>query len=63
MKDVQCHELFRGIALKNHAFSFFFHCEDMANIPVLSRNNSFCPILDIDININGITKLSQKLVV
>ena len=22
MKDVQCHELFGGIALKNHAFSF-----------------------------------------
>ena len=25
MKDVQCYELFEGIALKNHAFSFFFH--------------------------------------
>ena len=24
MKDVQYYELFRGIALKNHAFSFFF---------------------------------------
>ena len=24
MKDVQCCELFGGIALKNHAFSFFF---------------------------------------
>ena len=24
MKDVQCYELFGGIALKNHAFSFFF---------------------------------------
>ena len=23
MKDVQCYELFRGIALKNPAFSFF----------------------------------------
>ena len=23
MKDVQCYELFVGIALKNHAFSFF----------------------------------------
>ena len=23
MKDVQCYELFEGIALKNHAFSFF----------------------------------------
>ena len=25
MKDVQCYEVFGGIALKNHAFSFFFH--------------------------------------
>ena len=24
MKDVQCYEIFRGIALKNHAFSFSF---------------------------------------
>ena len=24
MKDVQCYELFGRIALKNHAFSFFF---------------------------------------
>ena len=24
MKDVQCYELFGGIALKNHTFSFFF---------------------------------------
>ena len=24
MKDVQCYELFGGIALKNHACSFFF---------------------------------------
>ena len=23
MKGVKCYELFRGIALKNHAFSFF----------------------------------------
>ena len=26
MKGVQCYELFGGIALKNHTFSFFFHC-------------------------------------
>ena len=25
MKDVQCYEIFGGIALKNHAFSFHFH--------------------------------------
>ena len=27
MKDVQCYELFGGIALKNHAFSFFMSGE------------------------------------
>ena len=28
VKGVQCYELFGGIALKNHTFSFFhFHCE------------------------------------
>ena len=25
MKDVQCYELFGGIALKNHAFSFHLY--------------------------------------
>ena len=29
MKDVQCYELFGGIALKNHAFSFFFLCQQI----------------------------------
>ena len=28
MKDVQCYELFRGIALKNHAFSFLLDKSD-----------------------------------
>ena len=28
MKDVQCYELFGGIALKNHAFSFHFSYVD-----------------------------------
>ena len=27
MKDVECYELFGGIALKNHAFSFHFQVE------------------------------------
>ena len=26
MKDVQCYELFGGITLNNHAFSFFSYC-------------------------------------
>ena len=30
MKDVQCYELFGGIALKNHAFSFLNIQEPMA---------------------------------
>ena len=34
MKDVQCYELFGGIALKNHAFSFF-------SFSVLSAKNSY----------------------
>ena len=29
MKGVQCYELFGGIALKNHAFSFFIFIKDM----------------------------------
>ena len=29
MKDVQCYELFGGIALKNHAFSFFIFKEKL----------------------------------
>ena len=32
MKDVQCYELFGGIALKNHAFSFHFLFAAIAGI-------------------------------
>ena len=35
MKDIQCYELFGGIALKNHAFSF------------LRRNELRCTVRDI----------------
>ena len=42
MKGVQCYELFGGIALKNHAFSFHFHiCAikyDNVNIIVININ-------------------------
>ena len=31
MKDVQCYELFGGIALKNHAFSFHFSFSNCVN--------------------------------
>ena len=29
MKDVQCYELFGGISLKDHAFSFFYVCPNL----------------------------------
>ena len=32
MKGVQCYELFGGIALKNHTFSFFFILENVLNV-------------------------------
>ena len=61
MKDVQCYELFGGIALKNHAFSFFifFHLiilllivsdsffHQHVTIPTHSRYNQDPSILDL----------------
>ena len=41
MKGVQCYELFRGIALKNHAFSFFIFktkTDTKVAVAVLVRN-------------------------
>ena len=35
MKGVQCYELFGGIALKNHAFSFFHLTVDV--VPVVKK--------------------------
>ena len=32
MKGVQCYELFGGIALKNHAFSFFFISSNLLSV-------------------------------
>ena len=32
MKVVQCYELFGGIALKNHTFSFSFSFREMFNV-------------------------------
>ena len=49
MKDVQCYELFGGIALKNHAFSFFpsfssFFCSKTGNIVTeLEIRENYCP--------------------
>ena len=40
MKGVQCYELFGGIALKNHAFSFFFQeCNVNNNVLTTYRCN------------------------
>ena len=36
MKDVQCYELFGGIALKNRAFSFFFNVLGYYSVPAIS---------------------------
>ena len=42
MKDVQCYELLGGIALKNHAFSFFSMVSlDMCNVTFFSFSISF----------------------
>ena len=46
MKDVQCYELFRGIALKNHAFSFFFHFHFNVTL------NQLCIFLVFGISLN-----------
>ena len=35
MKGVQCYELFGGIALKNHAFSFFICKKFSLNVIVI----------------------------
>ena len=36
MKDVQCDELFGGIALKNHAFSFHMYISHQVLLPKLT---------------------------
>ena len=49
MKDVQCYELFGGIALKNHAFSFFisFNAElsSVSEFSSVEKANQFCDFL------------------
>ena len=41
MKGVQCYELFGGIALKNHTFSFFsFSWSEVAQIFYLGEQTS-----------------------
>ena len=38
MKDVQCYELFGGIALKNHAFSFMVRWQSNVKL----KYSTFC---------------------
>ena len=44
MKDVQCYELFGGIALKNHAFSFHFQVR--GNFQSMSTGDVMIPSID-----------------
>ena len=44
VKDVQCYELFGGIALKNHAFSFHFIFHQYA----VSLSKTFIRIASVD---------------
>ena len=39
MKDVQFYELFGGIALKNHAFSYFFSKVEIGTENLLTVND------------------------
>ena len=41
MKDIQCYELFGGIAIKNHAFSFSYR--NLLLVRTFTRWNSFSP--------------------
>ena len=56
MKDVQCHELFGGIALKNHAFSFFHLSRptDWSKVFVDFINVVFCRPLGLVTGFNAI---------
>ena len=38
MKGVQCYELFGGIALKNHTFSFSFLCSFNKENPLVAQS-------------------------
>ena len=46
MKDIQCYELFGGIALKNHAFSFVHFFQRRAGMVSLDLNfENFAQVL------------------
>ena len=52
MKDVQCHELFGGIALKNHAFSFFLNIANIKayfSVSWISRRSQDSHNIDVNL--------------
>ena len=58
MKGIQCYELFEGIALKNHAFSFFlffFLGSTFPNKKILLMCNNFVAYIFTGVLHNGIT--------
>ena len=50
MKGVQCYELFGGISLKNHAFSFFIFFYDGAWLHLQRRSQTCLRFLTIPTN-------------
>ena len=59
MKDVQCHELLGGIALKKHAFSYFFSFSIEISVMVVYINL----FLGLGISYLYITRHSFQLVI
>ena len=46
MKDVQCYELFGGIALKNHAFSYIlYHISRKGQLKNILFHNNFSKLV------------------
>ena len=51
MKDVQCYELFGGIALNNHAFSFSFFKANITDLWTLTVKIVFNYVLPLSLHI------------
>ena len=65
MKGVQCYELFGGIALKNHAFPFFFHSGDMNGSTERKKIESYMPTQTILLSFDylSIRKLAMQYLI
>ena len=64
MKDVQCYELFGGIALKNHAFSFHLY------VPYMVVKISHPPLTGVLLSVSSthqqyssVTELTEAIVI